>query len=327
MKTANLIEGSRLPVLVEPDGGSSNLGDFAGQNRGEIDARLLEAGAILFRGFAVENAGDFDRFVKSISSQKMEYVYGSTPRTLIKNRIYTTTEYPANQEIPLHSELSYHTDWPKKIAFCCMTPAEEKGETPLADLRKVNQTLGAGLVDEFTQRKVKYVRHYHTNIDVPWQQVFGTEDKSAVARFCAANGIREEWLADGVLRTVQVCQGTARHPQLNELFVFNQAHLFHVSSLDARAQSLIELFGKDRLPRNSYFGDGAEFPLQTLEAVRNAFSTNAVDFPWRRGDVLLIDNMQVAHGRRTFKGRRDMLAALMDPISSAQDSKPWWRVW
>ena len=329
MKSSELIAGSRLPVLVEPETGSRDLTSFAQSHRQAIDDLLLESGAILFRGFAVEDDREFDRFVKVVSTRKMEYTYGSTPRTLVKNRIYTTTEYPAHLEIPLHSELSYHTDWPRRIAFCCITPAEENGATPLADLRKVNASLGPQLLEEFTRRKIRYVRHYHPNVDVPWQQVFNTDDKAAVNRFCAQNDIRNEWLEGGILRTIQVCQGTARHPQLDELVMFNQAHLFHVTSLDgARAKALEDLFGKDRLPRTSAFGDGGEFPPETLAAVRDAYSANAVDFPWQRGDVLLIDNMQVAHGRRTFKGTRKVLAALMDPASAAaQPAKPWWKRW
>jgi alpha-ketoglutarate-dependent taurine dioxygenase len=330
MKTTQMIAGSRLPLLVEPADANRDLARFAESHRADIDARLLESGALLFRGFAIGDDRDFDRAVKAMSTQKMEYNYGSTPRTLVKNRIYTTTEYPAHLEIPLHSELSYHTDWPRRIAFCCITPAEEKGSTPLADLRKVNATLGPALLEEFTRRQVRYLRHFHQNIDVPWQQVFGTEDKAVVDRFCADNDIEVDWLPDGVLRTVQKCQGTARHPQLDEVVMFNQAHLFHASSLDeARARKLEELFGKDRLPRHTAFGDGAEFPAETLAAVRHAYASNAVDFTWEKGDVILIDNMQVAHGRRTFKGKRNVLAALMDPMSKAGEAAPagksWWK--
>lgn len=342
MKVSKFLSGSRLPGLVEPNG-ERNLGRFARANREDIESALLEAGALLFRGFSVSAPQDFDGFVTSISSSKMDYVYGSTPRTLVKDRIYTATEYPSNQEIPLHNEVSYFTEWPQKLALCCITPATVNGQTPLADMRLVNTSIGEALVREFQERKVRYVRHYHPYVDVPWQQVFQTEkvrlegliprQKANVASFCKRHGIQFEWLEDDVLRTVQICQGTTEHPTTGEVFFFNQAHLFHVSSLDpAKAASMIEMFGMDRLPRNSFFGDGSEIPESSLNRIRAAFRDNAVDFDWQAGDVVLVDNLQAAHGRRTFEGPRQILAALMDPTTQQTEAwteprKPWWQVW
>jgi hypothetical protein len=92
--------------------------------------------------------------------------------------------------------------------------------------------------------------------------------------------------------------------------------LFHVTSLGpAGAQSLIQLFGADRLPRQSKYGDGGEFAPEDLEEVRAAFRQHEVSFPWQPGDVLLLDNMQVAHGRRPFRGQRKVLASLLDARS------------
>jgi alpha-ketoglutarate-dependent taurine dioxygenase len=34
------------------------------------------------------------------------------------------------------------------------------------------------------------------------------------------------------------------------------------------------------------------------------------DLPWESGDVALIDNHQVMHGRRPFSGQRSVLASL-----------------
>ncbi len=330
MKFDRLNEAERLPVVVTPEG-ETDLGRFTAAHRAEIDELLTEAGAILFRGFAVASPEDLDAFVRAVSTSKMDYVYGSTPRTHLANGIYTATEYPPNQEIPLHSEVSYYTEWPSRLALCCIQPADERGATPLADLRLVGETAGAELVEEFARRNVMYVRHYHPFVDVPWQQVFRTESKKDVARFCKKNGIQLEWLDDDVLKTVQICQGTVVHPVLNETFLFNQAHLFHVSSLDPeKAASLIEMFGEDRLPRNAFFGDGAEIEAAKLQAVRHAYESNAVDVDWQAGDVALVDNLQAAHGRRTFAGNRQVLAALMDPTSadggaSAPARKRWWQ--
>ncbi len=313
----------RAPLILERDCGDRDLGALVQMHAGAIEERLLEQGALLFRGFDVQDADGFNRLVEAASQEKLDYVYGSTPRTALGNRIFTATEYPAAQEIPLHNENAYQRVWPLKIALCCLVPAATGGETPIADMRRVSAAIGAGLLEKFAARRVRYVRHYRPFTDVPWQRVFQTDDRDVLARFCAAHDISHEWLDGETLRTAQVCQGTARHPVLGEQVFFNQAHLFHISSVAPDvAQSMIDIFGVDRLPRQTYYGDGQEIPLAELSAVRAAFRAESLVFPWCAGDVLLLDNMQFAHGRRPFTGTRKVLAALMDSHSELNPRSP-----
>ena len=51
--------------------------------------------------------------------------------------MYTSTEYPADQSISLHNELSYAHRWPEKLFFFCQTEPQRGGETPLADSRRI----------------------------------------------------------------------------------------------------------------------------------------------------------------------------------------------
>jgi alpha-ketoglutarate-dependent taurine dioxygenase len=45
-------------------------------------------------------------------------------------------------------------------------------------------------------------------------------------------------------------------------------------------------------------------------AIRLA-ETLTVDLQWQQGDVALIDNLRVMHGRRAFAGERRVLASLV----------------
>ena len=174
------------------------------------------------------------------------------------------------------------------------------------------------IIDRFEQRGVKYVRHYQPHIDLPWETVFQVHDRKALAEFCSSNDIDHEWLDGETLRTSQVCQGVARHPVTGERLWFNQAAMFHSSSLGPEGEkSLIACVGRDRLPRQAYYGDGGEIPGADLDVVRAAFEAESVVFRWEAGDVLLLDNMLVAHGRRPFKGNRKVVAALLDPSEPA----------
>lgn len=317
VRTARMQSDRRTPLVIEPTG-ERNLEAMIATRPREIEEQLLENGALLFRGFNIGSIEDFDRAMSALGHARMDYTFGSTPRTELGNRIFTATEYPPAQTIPMHNENAYQREWPLKIALCCLQPATEGGETPIADMRLVNEAIGERLLDRFETRGVRYVRHYRPYVDVPWQQVFRTTDKSEVARFCASQNIASEWLDKETLRTTQDCQGVAYHPVTQERVFFNQAHLFHVSSLDPKsAQSMIDLFGRDRLPRHAVFGDGEEISADDLQIVRTAFTNASIAFPWQSGDVILLDNMQFAHGRRPFKGKRQVVAALMQPHSAA----------
>lgn len=312
-----MFPGGGGPLVLSPASGAPDLVEAVVAHRAQIEERLLDHGAVLFRGFPVASVEQFARFGTALSPQPLDYVYRSTPRSSVGEGVFTATEYPAEQEIALHCENAYQREWPLKLALCCLVAPATRGETPLADLRRVAEMVGQEILDAFEQRQVRYIRHYRPHVDLPWEVVFQTSDRGDLAEYCAMHGIEHTWLDATTLRTAQTAQGTARHPVTGERVLFNQAHLFHRSSLEPQvAASLADLFGADRMPRDAVFGDGAGIPLAYLDAVRAAFRSASVQFPWQRGDVLLIDNMRMAHGRRPYTGERKVIAMLLDSYSS-----------
>lgn len=306
------------PVVLTPGAGGSQLNEALGCGRDAVRELLREAGAVLFRGFDVSSTDDFGAAVAAVSDNRLDYVYGSTPRTALSNRIFTASEYPPNREIPLHNENSFQRSWPLRVAFCCLECPQAGGETPIADMRAVTASVPAELLEKLARLGVKYVRNYYPYVDVPWQSVFKTQDRGAVAAYCDANDIAFEWGNSETLRTSQTCQGLARHPETDETVVFNQGHLFHVSSLGAEVrEAMMSAFGEAGLPRNAYFGDGSAFSEAEILSLARAYATNARSFPWQKGDVMLLDNMRMAHGRRPFTGSRQVYAALLDRFEGA----------
>jgi alpha-ketoglutarate-dependent taurine dioxygenase len=307
----------RFPLLLQPaTGASPDLAAVVEDHRYELEAKLFKHGAILLRGFDLRDVEGFDRAVDAVSKDRSLYVYRSTPRSALGNSIYTATEYPAEREIPLHNENAYQRIWPLKVAFACLKAAASGGETPLADMQRVSARIGSDLLDMFESRGVRYIRHYHPYLDLSWQTVFQTDSRENVAEFCKVNDITYEWTDHNTLRTEQVCQGTSRHPISKERVFFNQAHLFHVSSLGAEdAAEMIELYGLGRLPRHACYGDGQEIEPRVLQIISDAFRSETRSLAWQAGDFMLIDNMQIAHGRRPFTGERTVLAALLQSYS------------
>lgn len=299
------------PSVVRAQEANTPLIALDTQARAGIEKALLISGAVLLRGFRIRSALDLRQFAESFGSPLLSYEFGSTPRRKIAKHLYTSTEYPAHQSIPLHNEQSYTRSWPSRLWFHCQKPAAQGGETPLADSRKVLARIPSAVKDELVARELLYVRHYGHELDLPWQTVFGTDDREQVAAYCAANGVEHHWLTPELLRTAQRCQVTVKHPSTGEEVWFNQAHLFHISSLPELAQAgLRETFGEAQAPRNVYFGDGAPIPAALLDSVREAYRAETFSFAWQTGDVLMIDNLLVAHGRNPYVGDRKLVVAM-----------------
>lgn len=310
--------GSDLPALIRPQTEGESLLKALPRLRDQIDHLVSTVGGVLLRGFEVPSVTDFRNFAASFGHPLLSYEFGSTPRTEIEGGVYTTTEYPAHQSIPLHNEQAYTRIWPMKAWFHCVVPATEGGETPIADSRAVYRRMPESIRKRF-EPGVLYVRNYG-DFDVPWQKVFNTDSPSEVEAFCRKAGIQWTWKEDGELRTSQLCQGMEIHPFTGETVWFNQAHLFHVSNLqpDVR-ESLEELLGLENLPRNTYFADGSPIPDEMLDEVRAVLDEETVSFLWEEGDVLMLDNMLVAHARSPFKGPRKVVVAMAESHTNLQN--------
>ncbi|NHZ83274.1 TauD/TfdA family dioxygenase [Massilia sp. CCM 8695] len=300
-----------LPLVLTPPAPGMDLGSAHDHIQAQVAEHLERVGGILLRGFAVPDVSAFKDFAASFGDPLLNYEFGSTPRSKVEQGVYTSTEYPAHQSIPLHNEQAYTRQWPMRIWFYCHTAAPEGGETPIADSREVYRLLDPALRQRFIDKGLLYVRNYGNGLDVPWQQVFNTGDPAVVEAYCRSQHIEWEWKDDGELRTRQLCQAVATHPRTGETVWFNQAHLFHVSALEASVRdTLLAVVDEEDLPRHVYYGDGSPIEETVLDQIRAVYDSVTVRFPWQQGDVLMLDNMLAAHGRAPFKGARRVVVAM-----------------
>ena len=95
---------------------------------------------------------------------------------------------------------------------------------------------------------------------------------------------------------------------------FNQAHLFHISSLVPEVrESLLSLLREDEFPRNAYYGDGSPIETSVLDEIRGIYNQESIRFMWQEGDILMLDNMLTAHGRMPFSGTRKIVVGMAEP--------------
>ncbi len=199
--TASLQPGQPLPLVIEPDADPVELLEWATRHRAFIETHLRQHGGILFRRFAAPSVAVFEQFMRTLCGALLAYTYRSTPRRQVHGHIYTSTEYPADQAIPLHNEEAYAATWPRKIAFFCVRPAAQGGETPIADSRNVFARIAPDIRERFMHKQVMYVRNYGDGVDLSWENVFQTRSKADVEAFCQRAGIAFEWKDGHRLRT------------------------------------------------------------------------------------------------------------------------------
>lgn len=310
IRTTFLHRDGMLPLVLQPEGAEVDVVSWARGNRSFIEAQLLRHGALLFRGFAMLTVRDFERFVQA-TCPDVHGEYGDLPKEEQGRFTYQATPYPPEQTILFHNESSHLPNWPLKQWFFCRQAAREGGETPLVDCREVYRRLSPQVRDRFQEKQLMYVRNFIAGLDVSWQEFFHTTDTGVVEAYCRKYAIEFDWTENRGLRTRQICPAVATHPHTGERLFFNQIQLHHVSCLEpAVRDELVALLGEERLPRNVCYGDGAPIEDAVVAEIRDLYEHLAVRFPWQEGDMLMVDNMLVAHSRRPFLGPRKIVVAM-----------------
>jgi hypothetical protein len=82
--------------------------------------------------------------------------------------------------------------------------------------------------------------------------------------------------------------------------------------------ALLQEFGPYDLPSNTLFGDGSFIESDVMDEIREAYERETVMFPSQRGDLLVLDNMLVAHGRTPYEGPRQILVGMAQLVHRSQ---------
>ncbi len=287
-----------------------SLSNWIKLNRQLVEDCLLKHGNILFTGFPLNSVEDFRETIDSIGRNPMEYTQRSSPRTEIAENIYTSTDYPADQYINMHNELSYASAWPMKIIFFCKEPSMQGGETPIADSREVLRFLSHETREKFAKKGIMYIRTLVEGFGLSWKQVFQTDDKAKAEQACREGGMEFEWKENEKLVIKWTRPAIRKHPITGEEVWFNHGFFFNELALDPLIRSSLVV---DDLPFNTFYGDGSVIEQSVIEEIRKAFESAVRTFTWQRGDFLLLDNMLCAHGRYPYKGDRKILVAMCHP--------------
>jgi hypothetical protein len=334
-----------LPLCWEATSGRdtplSEIIDWLGQVRRDLDRALLEAGGVCLRGFDhIATAADFSAIMSTIAPELMDYVGGTSPRDAIHGKVMTATKLPPTFSIPLHQEMSYTDGFPAEVAFFGAKPPTEGGETTTGDMRRLTRALDPAVRERFTQKGGVQLRrtlpcpeslHKKPGVAKSWAEAFGTSERGAAERIADARGWRIDWLEDGSAQLWQEIRPvTTRHSLTGEELWFNQVHIFSPCCTAQWARDdgrLAEAAAIERAVAEAphlldrvFHGDGSEVSEEDALYLYELHRRFTVPHRWLRGDVLLLDNILFGHGRRTFAGERSIMVALVKRRAAAGEA-------
>lgn len=336
-------ENSTLPLIVSPSNGDyskTSLSEWIATNKNIVEENLTSAGAILFRGFDIQTPQDFEAIAKAVDADLKDDYLGTSPRDKKTDFVFSASELPGHYPIMQHCEMSFLPSAPRRLFFYCNIEPIYGGETPICDFRKVYNDLDPKIRAEFERKGVKHIRNYaspneksRTGFQLKsWTDLFHTTDKNEIEAKCKANDIICEWKANDALRLVNKSDAVKIHPKTGEKVWFNHTQVFHLAAAadeyhrihnrqkrwdTFKTSIFLELMTwYKKLTKNPNeqsmhvtFGDDSEIPDSYVEKIQDVIWKNLVIQPWKKGDIICIDNFSTSHGRLPYYGPREIMVS------------------
>ena len=301
MKTAPISEefGTRIVATDK-----SNIFAIDQEN---IRSLFKKSGVLLFRDFDI-NTDKFEQFTNLFGNEFMHYIGGAQVRKIINKNgdqtissvnFYTDSDnqHKRTFKLPLHGEMFYTKSRPTLLWFYCVAPPLEDGETTVCDGVQVYQELSEATKNLFKTKRLKYIRHYANG---EWQGRFQTDDLSELAKFCQESDLHLKIDKDTqAITTEYVYPAIVKTRWGGQEAFLNSILIVEWQEAAGKTDSIVRLEDNSRIP------DDVLLELQEVtERLTYLIS-------WQRGDILMIDNTRMLHGRRAFSDQQRELYTRM----------------
>eukprot|EP00927_Polykrikos_kofoidii_P030009 TRINITY_DN25891_c0_g1_i1.p1 TRINITY_DN25891_c0_g1~~TRINITY_DN25891_c0_g1_i1.p1 ORF type:complete len:330 (-),score=34.12 TRINITY_DN25891_c0_g1_i1:205-1194(-) len=219
---------------------------------------------------------------------------------------------PPSLRIQFHNEMAYSRRFPQRVAFAMFKQADVGGTTLIVDNVKVTQSLSSPLKKKMHELGVRYTRllYDESESDLPdffnsWQASFCTNDPNeATVKGSGIDAFVEWYEGPGGVRRVKHTVWApvfVMHPVFGEIY-FTSVLNRHPSWQDGHA-----VFGAlpyECRPYQCVWGDGTAFSDREISELREVQDGAMERIELQQGEVLVLDNLRVQHGRTTFSGPR-----------------------
>jgi alpha-ketoglutarate-dependent taurine dioxygenase len=256
-----------------------------------------DTGAVWFRGFGI-NREAFKEFTNQYSRSFMPYIGGTLPREAIDGdeTLLSVTGNRATFGIPLHGEMIYYANRPSLLWFYCENPPVKDGETTVCDGVAFYEALSESTKLLLQENKINFIREYPNSV---WQKVYQTDSFDQLKLICDENNWRVRLNEDGSIMTESIYSAISPAADGQNFAFINNV----LSILEREAKSKAKQIDLIRLE------DHSPLPNEVIQEMKQVAERLTYSVVWERGDIVMVDNTRVMHGRNEFAD--DQRAILM----------------
>jgi len=306
--------GSIFPLVYCCESAGISIDEAAqwvAAKKADLLQQATSHGAVILRGFPTRAAEDFDAIISALSIANFPYKksLSNAVRVNRTERVFTANEAPSDVEILFHHEMAQTPIYPEWIMFFCEKAAEEGGATQLCRSDWLYDRLAvecSEFIRNCEQKGLQYSNVMPAEDDAQsgmgrsWRSTLGVDTKAAAEQRLADLNYSHQWLEDGCLRATTPPLPAVMEVASGRKTFFNQ---------------LIAAYGGWKDSRNDpadaiRHGDGSKLDAEAVQQAINISEELSFEAHWQSGDVAIIDNTVVMHGRRPFVGTRKVLASL-----------------
>jgi alpha-ketoglutarate-dependent taurine dioxygenase len=315
------------PLFVEAkEGAFAKLEDavaWVNARRAALDELIQRHGGVVLRGFPVVASEDFGQISGCFPPYTGGYQGGAAARRSVSKGVYEATQRTGDQRIPIHQEMFYLRDYPRRIAFFAKKVAEQGGETTIADMRGITAAIPADIKARLEKLGIRNIRNFAAKTGKTeenrlmdkrgWDFAFYTDSEEEVEAICKRRHMQPLWHEDGSLTVFNDESAFETHPGTGETIYRGGLHLAHFfrGSYD-NTGAAEKLRQEQKYPSGAYLGDGSELDPSEEAELGEVVDRFTYSWPWRDGDMMFLDNLATGHGRNPFSGSRATEVSLLD---------------
>ncbi|WP_254445349.1 TauD/TfdA family dioxygenase [Anabaena sp. UHCC 0204] len=262
-------------------------------DQAEIINLFKEYGVLLFRGFTTDTE-IFREFSNLFSTDFLDYAGGAFNRKVINNDKTILSVNDFQTEIKLHGEMYYQKNIPLMLWFFCANPAASDGQTTVCDGRQFFAELSNSTKELFNQKKLKFRAKMSQE---QWQKKYKIDDVNQLEEICANNNTLVTIYEDQSILLEYICSLVIPSRCGN--------HQVFINSL---------LPAMQLNPDVLRFDDDSPIPDELMAELNGIAEKITTNICWQKGDILMIDNTRIMHGRRAFTDEtREIYIRLCSP--------------
>ena len=297
-----------FPTVIINDGSVQTLGQaesWVKENISTLQKELSCTGALLFRGFPINDAESYHNFFTAFGYQNFTYKesLSNAVRINYTELVFSANEAPKEVEIFLHNEMAQTPIFPNVISLFCERTAEQGGATILCRSDLVYEAIAEAEPELTAKLATSGIKYTNTmpSADNPnsaqgrgWQSTLSVENVEQAEQKLQSLGYSWKWHSDGSLAVQTIALPAIKSTPDGRQVFFNQMIAAYKGWKGVKENPSVGLC----------FGDDSDIPKGFLDKACAIAESNSYDLMWQDGDVAIVDNHLAMHGRRPYGGER-----------------------